>query len=306
MLITDTIKLYARHCIAEGLKPRTLEGYMLALDAWNAYSQKQNVEQIEEVKPDLLQDYFIFIRGKEYSMYTVRGRYTALNIYFKYLVDQSILMDNPLPRALKKPKLPKERARTFKTNEILAILNHYDKNDFYGMRNFCIMCMFYGTGIRRTELLNLMVYDVDLDSRLLVVTGKGDKMREIPITPRLIRIIKQYMSMRKTWLVKNKTDCNYLFISRYGRRLSQDGLKEVFRELKDSLNLEGRRLSPHTWRHTFAKNFLVNGGNIFTLQKLLGHSDISTTQIYIDWTESEIRPQTDKFSPLENRSWSYF
>ena len=97
-----------------------------------------------------------------------------------------------------------------------------------------------------------------------------------------------------------------MIVSINGNRLTKDGLRTVFRELKDSLNLEGKRLSPHTWRHTFAKNFLVNGGSVFTLQKILGHSDIATTQIYVDWTEAEVRPQTDKFSPLENRSWSYF
>ncbi len=306
MLITDSIKIFARHCISNGLKPLTMEWYIHTLETWEQYAQKQQITQIEDVKPYLLQDYFIFLRGKSYSPYTIKGFYSVFNVFFNNLVNQGILFDNPLKRAMRKPKLPKEKARTFKTSEILAILNHYDKNDFLGMRNFCIMCMFYGTGIRRNELLNLMIYDVDLDSRILVVTGKGDKMREIPISPRLTRILKQYIAMRKELLAKKGLDCSFLIVSINGNRLSKDGLRTVFRELKDSLNLEGKRLSPHTWRHTFAKNFLVNGGSVFTLQKILGHSDIATTQVYVDWTETEVRPQADKFSPLENRSWSYF
>lgn len=306
MLISESVKMFARHCIANGLKKRTVEEYMRITETWLAYTQKQNIERIEDVKGDLLQDYFIFLRGKKYSPYTLRGNWITLNVFFNFLTEHGILLGNPLKRAVKKPVLPKEKARTFKTAEILSILNHYDKTDFCGMRNFTIMAVFYGTGIRRSELLNLMVYDIDMDARLLVVTGKGDKMREIPISPRLARILKQYIAMRQTLLVKRKSDCSYLFVSNHGNRLSQDGLKQVFRNLKDDLNIEGRRVSPHTWRHSFARNFLVNGGNVFTLQKILGHSDIATTQVYITWTEDEVRPQVDKFSPLENRNWSYF
>ena len=304
MLISEAIKRFIRRSVVNGLSQRTVEEYDRITHNLQVYAEQQDIKRIEDVSADVLQDYFIFLRNKRLSPYTLRGNYVTLNVFFNFLEQQTILPDNPLKRALKKPPLPKEKARTFKPSEVLQILNYYDKDSFVGMRNYAIMATFFGTGIRRSELLNLLVYDVDMDARLMVVTGKGNKTREIPVTPKLLRILKQYLSVRQKLLSAKHTDCNYLFISQHGHRLSQDGLRTVYKKLQKDLHIEGRRFSSHTWRHSFAKNFLINGGDLFTLQKILGHSDIATTQVYVDWTESEIRPQADRFSPLENRNWS--
>lgn len=188
------------------------------------------------------------------------------------------------------------------------MLNSFDTDTFIGLRNYTLLAFLLSTGVRRSEFIDLSLLDVDLKSDTIRIIGKGDKERLIPISRKLKLIIKRYLRVRAEYLTK---DCKgatstAFFISRYGERLRLSGSNSIFQKIKKGLDLKGKRFSAHIWRHTFAKSFLLNGGDVFTLQNLLGHTEIETTKVYINLDTSELRQQNDKFNPLDNTRWQYY
>ena len=139
----------------------------------------------------------------------------------------------------------------------------------------------------------------------MTVIGKGEKEREVPLSPVLIKLLRIYLGRREEILINHSVETSMLIITKYGRPLSDSGLREVFRELKDKAGIGGPKVSPHPMRHSFAKNFLLNGGNLFSLQEVLGHEDVSTTRIYVDYNKLELGQQMRNFCPLDNSKWSY-
>lgn len=271
-------------------------------------SQTKNIETIAETTNNTILQYLKSLRGKGLSPVTVSDRFIVLRVFYNFLVEWGYLEINPMEH-LKKPKVPKRHARTFTTSEIMAILKSYDKTTFLGYRNYTIMSVLFSTGMRKTELLKLSVLDIHLQECFLVVLhGKGDKTREIPIGLSLRRILKKYLRDREEVLQEHSSFTPQFLVTFTGKPLTASGLDTVFKHLKESmkgLGIPASRLSAHTWRHTFAKAFLLNGGDLFTLQKILGHEDVSTTKIYVEYTNKEMKVQNDKYNPLDNNQWQY-
>lgn len=271
-------------------------------------SQTKNIETIAETTNNTILQYLKSLRGKGLSPVTVSDRFIVLRVFYNFLVEWGYLEINPMEH-LKKPKVPKRYARTFTTSEIMAILKSYDKTTFLGYRNYTIMSVLFSTGMRKTELLKLSVLDIHLQECFLVVLhGKGDKTREIPIGLSLRRILKKYLRDREEVLQEHSSFTPQFLVTFTGKPLTASGLDTVFKHLKESmkgLGIPASRLSAHTWRHTFAKAFLLNGGDLFTLQKILGHEDVSTTKIYVEYTNKEMKVQNDKYNPLDNNQWQY-
>ena len=213
-------------------------------------------------------------------------------------------MQNPM-KPVKKPKLPKIPARTFTTIELQKILSYYDEKTFTSLRNKCILYILYGTGLRRAELLGLSVTSIHADEALISVIGKGQKYRAIPITPVLDKILRKYMKARKERLLDLQVETNALIIGKWGKPLTVGGLREVFRELKAGTGITGNRVSSHSMRHSFARNWVRNNGSIFGLQKILSHENLSTTERYVSLNEEDIKNEMNSFSPIENGRWSY-
>ncbi len=172
------------------------------------------------------------------------------------------------------------------------------------MRNYCIMCLLFSTGIRKTELSNLTIADINITNDLIRIDGKGQKERFAPIGRVFKRILTKYISMREEYLKGDS--CKWLFITpRDTRRMTTSCMAVLFQKLKKTLKMTGEKVSCHTWRHTFAKTYLLNGGDIFSLQKILGHADIATTKNYLHLNEKEVKIQHARFNPLDNKDWLY-
>lgn len=301
--------MFYRRCIGLNLSRSTLENYRKHLTDYLLFlSQTMDIETIAETTENTILQYLKSLKGRGLSPVTVLDRFIVLRVFYSFLVEWGYLESNPMEH-LKKPKVPKRHARTFTTSEIMAILKSYDKTTFLGYRNYTIMCVLFSTGIRKTELLKLSVLDIHLQECFLVVLhGKGDKTREIPIGLSLRRILKKYLRDREEVLQEHSSFTSQFLVTFSGKPLTASGLDTVFKRLKESmkgLGIPERRLSAHTWRHTFAKTFLLNGGDLFTLQQILGHEDVSTTRIYVEYTNKEMKVQNDKYNPLDNHQWQY-
>nr|WP_281240877.1 tyrosine-type recombinase/integrase [Sporolituus thermophilus] len=196
--------------------------------------------------------------------------------------------------------------RTFTAVEIKKMLNAFKGDTFYEIRNRCIISLFFSTGIRMNELIELKLQDINITTDLIrIQKGKGMKERFVPISRAMKRILIEYLKHRQEYLADKNPDCPYVFPSRTGQKMTSSALESMFKKLKHELNLQGEKISCHTWRHTFAKNYLLNGGDIFSLQKILGHADLESTRIYLQLNDQEIKTQFSRYNPLDNKDWLY-
>ena len=304
MTLQEAINRFYRRCVAMNMSENTITNYRYQFKALADYFSTQGIMLMENVTSDDVRGYLAHMRAKGYAPDTIKDRYVGLATLFNFLCEDGLLMSNPV-KTVKRPKLPKIPARTFTATEIQKILAFYNEGSFTFLRNKLIMYILFGTGIRKSELLGLTVFSLHLDEQYMTIIGKGNKQRQVPLSPQLTKLLRKYLDRRAEVLLHNAIETSVLLISKYGKPLTDGGLQEVFRKMKDKTNITGRRFSPHTFRHSFAKNFLLNGGNLFALQEILGHEDVSTTRVYVEYTQQEIAEQMKNFSPLENSRWSY-
>lgn len=304
MLLENSENLYLKKCKAQGLATSTLINYHYCLQTFFNYCHSKGVQEAEQVDQFLLMDFLGHIKEK-YSSTTTKDKFIVIKALFSYLSKIQAIPENPA-QDLQKPKVNKKMVPAFSPEEVKEILQEYDKNTFLGFRNYVIMALLFGTGIRKSELLNICLHDIDFPEGLLKIHGKGNKERLVPLGSNLKRLLKNYTTKRDVYIKEHMFENNKgLFIARDGGALSVGAVNTIFRHLKDSKKTWSARVSPHTFRHTFAKFYLLNGGDVFSLQRILGHEDISTTRIYIDLNTDDIKQQAQKFSPFENKRWQF-
>lgn len=286
---------------AEGVSDATVHRYSYDLQRFLTFVVDKEIFDIRDIAPEVIREYFIYLKDNKMKNVTIHIHFRILRTFFLFLFREDYITNNPM-KHIKPPKCEQKEMRTFTAKEISKILNSYDRNTFFGLRNYCIMATFFSTGIRKSELRNILLSDVNITTDLIRITkGKGNKERFVPIGRTLRQALLRYLRMRKEFI--NDDFCLWLFPSKYKNRLSIGGLNELFRKLKSDLGLTGEKISAHTWRHSFAKLFLLNNGDIFSLQKILGHSDIATTKGYLNLNDQEVKIQHAKFNPLDNKDW---
>ena len=302
---------YYRRCYALNLSKETIGIYKKVL---NRLEKTLVVEklgangdsiEVNDITANLLRYHFALLRDRMQPI-TMRIHYMCLHSFFGFLEREGIVSTNVMDK-VEKLRVPKKEIPAFSKEDIYRLLSVFDKGTFTGYRNYTITCLLFSTGMRRGEAVKLLLSDIHLDVNIIKVTGKGNKFRNVPIGDSLRRVLIKYIKERKEFVEDKKLYRSpYLFISsQSGNRLHVETLTELYNTIGKQEGMKGVRVSPHTFRHTFAKFFLLNGGDIFTLQKILGHADITTTKKYINLNENDIKTQNDKYNPLENESWRF-
>lgn len=307
MEFNEVKKKFMLRCFALRLADTTIGAYEEFFGSFEKFVKAENkLNTFEQVDTIALRRYLVLLSSTMCGV-TVEGYYRKLKTLYNFLLNEGLITINPL-NTIERPKVAKRKIQTFNSNEVYAMLNAYDVNTFIGLRNYTLLSFLLATGVRRSEFVNLTIFDVDLQADIIRVIGKGDKERLIPIGKKLKLMLKRYLKARAEYLeqeCKHKTSTAF-FISRYGEKLQLSGANSIFQSLKKHLGLRGKRFSAHIWRHTFAKSFLLNGGDVFSLQELLGHADVDTTRIYINLNTQELKQQNDKYNPLDNTKWQYY
>lgn len=297
-------KIFMQRCFAMNLSVNTTNSYDVNLRTFRKFlADQKKLEDLRELQAEDLRAFFI-VASETMNGETRQGVYRRLNTFFNFLVKDKKLLENPLSN-VEKPKRSKRIIQSFNSSEVSKMLTAYDVDTFIGRRNYTILSLLLATGLRRSEYISLTMYDVDLANDFIRVIGKGDKERIIPIGKALSLILRKYVKARKEYL-KGYADTPYFIISKYRKGLSKEGSNSIFSTLRKGLKLTGKRFSAHTWRHTFAKAFLLNGGDVFTLQELLGHEDVETTKVYVDLADNDKAIQNSKYNPLDNTKWQYY
>lgn len=210
---------------------------------------------------------------------------TVLNSFYLFLINESVIKTNPFAQ-IHQPKLPKYLPEYLTEEEIDKILD-INLNNSYDYRNIAMLETLYATGMRVSELVNLEMVNLDLDNALVRIMGKGSKERIIPLTDIAIKRLQIYIKDHRPQLLNNKNS-NYVFISRNQKNISRQAFFKIIKTICQSKGIN-KNISPHTIRHSFATHLLAHGADLRIIQELLGHEDISTTQIYTHLTNTQIK-----------------
>lgn len=232
-----------------------------------------------------------FDRGQR--MYSIAHTITVIREFYKYLDKMGILNTHPT-KNLELPKLKKSIPTVLSRKEVELLLN-LELKDRYDYRNKAMLEVLYSSGIRISEMLNLKIYDVNLHYQTIRVMGKGSKERIVFVGEYAIQYLKQYIEEYRNQFLKNKVS-DYLFLNNRGNCLSRQAFFQILEKLALEKGIK-TPFSPHTLRHSFATHLLENGADLRSIQELLGHSDISTTQIYMHISNKRTRKNYDEFHP---------
>lgn len=224
---------------------------------------------------------------------TLAHRLTVINSFYNYLLNEGIITTNPCYN-IKMPKLPNKLPEVLTEEEVDKLLD-INLTDKFAYRNKAMLELLYATGMRASELTNLKLNNIDLDSCVVRIMGKGSKERIVPINSTTIKYLNIYLNVYRKEIL-NKKDSEYLFISNALKPITRQGLFKIIK--KECLRAGIKKnVYPHILRHSFATHLLNHGANIRIIQELLGHEDISTTEIYTHLSNEAIKKDYEEYFP---------
>ncbi|CAL2077203.1 site-specific tyrosine recombinase/integron integrase [Tenacibaculum sp. 190524A05c] len=252
-----------------------------------------NVSPITIDKDQIKQ--FIYEVSKIISPRTQARIISGLRSFFDYLVFEGYREDNPLD-LIQSPKIGRKLPDVLSNEEINKIIGSIDLSHPQGERNRTILETIYGCGLRVSELINLKISDLFFDEGFIKVTGKGDKVRFVPIHTSTMKFINLYISHIRSLITPKKEDSDILFLNRRGKRLTRQMIFIILKDLCAKANIN-KSVGPHTLRHSFATYLLKEGVDLRAIQQLLGHESITTTEIYVHLDNSYLKEVVEKFHP---------
>lgn len=278
-----------------GLSKNTIDAYMRDLKDYESFLDKYHkLKDVDNIQSKHIEGYLKSIKKKGLSAKTISRKLTSIKSFHKFLLMEKEV-DEDVTHKIARPKIEKTLPTVLSIDEVISILEVVDKSTTLGLRNMALLELIYGSGLRVSELLNIKLKDIHMQQSYVIVTGKGSKERMVPISDMAIIAIRNYLVKARDELIKEKTD--YLFINNQGKTLSRVGFFKVLKKLAREANLDPEKVSPHTLRHSFATHLLENGMDLRSLQNLLGHEDISTTQIYTHISQSRLKQVYNKTHP---------
>lgn len=291
-LIVD-YEFYLR--IERGLANNTVKNYSADIIALAQFIISSNIEeQPEDCSKETLQK-FIYQQSKSVSTNSQARRISAIKSFFNFLIFEKLRTHSPAD-LIEGPKLGRKLPVTLNLMEIEKILLGVELNLPNGHRNRAIIETLYGSGIRVSELVNLTLSNIFFKEDIIRVTGKGDKQRLVPLGSYSKKFIKIYKEEIRSNKKTHKEDKDYLFLNRNGRKMTRAMIFTIVKESAIKVGIK-KKISPHTFRHSFATHLLENGANLRTIQVLLGHESITTTEIYTHLDNQHLKKVMEEFHP---------
>jgi len=298
----------SREAVERGLSRHSMEAYAHDLSVFQAWCRAAGL-QPAQLDAAALTAYLEALADQGFAVSSQRRHLASLRGLARELVDEKIIERDPAPAVKLRPH-PRKLPRTLSPGDVENLIAAIDARDARGMRDRAMLEMAYGCGLRVSELVGLQMHQVNLAASAVVVLGKGGKERMVPMGGAVIRALKAYLERRDeilNWAGDTKRGekkiprrISAVFITRLGRAMTRQGF---FKALKGWAAGEPRLawVSPHTLRHCFATHLLEGGADLRAVQEMLGHSDISTTQIYTHLSRSHLRKVHRTFHPRATR-----
>jgi len=286
--MSRTIQEYIYYLNVErGLSENTLSSYKRDLSFFKQFlTQDQDIESWPRVHRNHVMKYLLHLKEKGRAPSTVTRNLAAIRSFFQFLLQEGSLTEDP-STDLESPKQDKKLPEILTTTEVDKLLKQPNLTDVKGKRDKAMLELIYATGMRVTELISLNVEHVDIKNGYILCRGKGDKERIVPLGKIAIYCISDYLAKSRPLLRKSMTE-PALFLNHHGRRLTRQGFWKILKKYAEKIGID-KRITPHTLRHSFATHLLENGADLRSVQEMLGHSDISTTQIYTQLTRKRLK-----------------
>ena len=292
-----------------GLSSNTINSYNSDLDKYSNYlknnflisdPKKIYMKHIKSFLSEHLKYYNpknVCEDKKEYSVSSLSRYFSSIRGFHTYLVNEKICKKDP-SIYLDKPKLTKNIPDYLTYNQIMSIINSVNIKSKFGPRDKAILLSLYSCGLRVSEVLNLKLTNLILDQEFIRLIGKGSKERFVPISLLAIESINLYLEKLRPKLSRKGESSGILFLNNRGQKLSRMSIWKIVKKYSLHVNLD-KKISPHIFRHSFATHMIQAGANLRVVQEMLGHSDISTTQIYTHLDKASLKDIYNKFHPRQ-------
>jgi integrase/recombinase XerD len=290
--LVDTFLSYLS--VERGLSNNTIISYRDDLNCYIEFLAAQHIDVLSRVTKSDITNFMLNQKDKGISANSIARRLAAIRMFHRFLSRERILKNDPTS-LIDSPKLWKKIPETLSLNEVDALLNQPNIRDKQGVRDKAILETLYATGMRVSEEVNLKLANVNLEIGFLRCIGKGNKERVIPLGKKAVASIKRYLEIsRKSFLKKKESE--FLFLNRFGNKISRQSLWKIIKRYARQARIK-KSIKPHILRHSFATHLLERGADLRSVQEMLGHSNISTTQIYTHINKERLKTIHRMFHP---------
>ncbi len=291
------IKLFSDYLKGQrGLAEATCDAYVRDIEVFEDFLRDRHsldMEEVEKVDSNIIRHYLSELHRKGNKKSSICRILSSLRNFFSFLEKKGIIEGNPL-LGISNPKMGKHHPRVLNVDQVIAMLEVKEDPSPKGVRNRALLELLYGSGLRISEALSLNIADVDLSARIIRVKGKGGKERVVPLTEKCRELLSRYLDQRSAFCPRDGERA--FFLGMRGKRLNRREAYRIVNEIRKQAGVV-YRIGPHTLRHSFASHLLEGGADLRSVQRLLGHSRLSTTQRYTHITMGKIARIYDRAHP---------
>ncbi len=282
--------------LERGLSKNTLEAYLHDTDLLFSFlkAEKEAIP-IQKVSMNDLSDFIVYIHKMGLGSWSQSRVLSGVKAFFKYLMIEQVIKKNP-SELLESPRLDRKLPEVLSLDEVEKMIDTIDLSESQGERNKAIIETLYGCGLRVSELTGLKISDLHLNEDMISVTGKGNKQRLVPVGALAKKQITTYLKQIRIHIIPQKKYEDILFLNQNGRQLSRQMVFIIVRTLAEKVGIR-KKISPHTFRHSFATHLVKGGADLRAVQELLGHVSITTTEIYTHLDTDDLRKAIMEFHP---------
>lgn len=288
----ENFKNYLR--LERGLSNNSIQSYEYDLDLFKVYLKENQINETPlSCNPETIKNYLYKCLSKKKTSTKARS-ISAIKSFFNYLIFEGHIKKSPLSH-IESPRQKKKLPEVLTEDEVGKLISSVNLNNNFGQRNKTIIEVLYGTGIRVSELTDLKLSNIFFNENILKVNGKGNKERFVPLGEIASTEIKKYIVYRDKYKIDEKFS-DILFLNKYGRQLTRSMIFKLISDYSKLANIK-KKISPHSLRHSYATHLLKNGADLRTIQLILGHESITTTEIYTHLDTFHLKEILKKFHP---------
>lgn len=280
------------------LASNTIFSYKRDLNKYKLFLSLKKVDNYLDVSYDQILSFLEYL-NENYCGSSISRMLSSSRNFYKFLVREKIVKKNPFIQ-IKNPKKPKKILEVLSENEVNRFLNRIPYSTKLEIRDRAMFELLYSSGLRVSEIVNLKISNIDFDEGLIRFIGKGEKERITPVGETSKLFLKKYLNIAR-FNIEKEIKSDYVFLNKNGKKLTRQGFWKILKKYDKKINL-GKNLYPHIFRHSFATHMIERGADLRVVQELLGHSDISTTEIYTNLNRKYIKDIYFKYHPREKNS----
>ena len=281
--------------VERGLSQNTQTSYKRDLNKYISYLKSKGINSMQTTTRKQITDFIMSLKDGGLSANSISRNLAAIKSFHRFLVIERYIKDD-VTSVMDSPKLWKKLPEVLNLEEVERLLSKPNLKDWLGIRDKAALELMYATGMRVSELVDLKLDNVNLDVGFIKCKGKGQKERIIPVGRKAITAIERYLNKIRPKLVKKKENVQHLFLTRLGRKMSRQTFWKIIKKYLKKAKIK-KEVSPHTLRHSFATHLLERGADLRVVQELLGHANISTTQIYTHINKERLKSIHKKYHP---------